>query len=97
MVAKLRERDIQLVVLAGCMVIFTNELVDAYPNAIMNVHPALIPSFCGKACHHAVVVDRAAVEVESRGQLGGAGAAMLGNDQRSALLGIQSVVESCLP
>ena len=30
------------------MVIFTNELVDAYPNAIMNVHPALIPSFCGK-------------------------------------------------
>ena len=25
-----------------------NELVDTYPNAIMNVHPALIPSFCGK-------------------------------------------------
>ena len=48
MVAKLQELDIQLVVLAGCMVIFTNELVDAYPNAIMNVHPALIPSFCGK-------------------------------------------------
>ncbi len=48
MVAKLQELDIQLVVLAGCMVIFTNELVDTYPNAIMNVHPALIPSFCGK-------------------------------------------------
>ena len=48
MVAKLKELNIQLVVLAGCMVIFTNELVDAYPNAIMNVHPALIPSFCGK-------------------------------------------------
>ena len=48
MVAKLKELDIQLVVLAGCMVIFTNELVEAYPNAIMNVHPALIPSFCGK-------------------------------------------------
>ena len=48
MVEKLRELDIQLVVLAGCMVIFTSELVDAYPNAIMNVHPALIPSFCGK-------------------------------------------------
>ena len=48
MVAKLKELDIQLVVLAGCMVIFTNELVDTYPNAIMNVHPALIPSFCGK-------------------------------------------------
>ena len=48
MVAKLKELDIQLVVLAGCMVIFTNELVEAYPNSIMNVHPALIPSFCGK-------------------------------------------------
>ena len=29
------------------MVIFTRELADAYPNAVMNVHPALIPSFCG--------------------------------------------------
>jgi len=48
MVEKLRQLDIQLVVLAGCMVIFTSELVEAYPNAIMNVHPALIPSFCGK-------------------------------------------------
>ena len=48
MVEKLRELDIHLVVLAGCMVIFTRELVEAYPNAIMNVHPALIPSFCGK-------------------------------------------------
>jgi len=48
MVEKLRELDIQLVVLAGCMVIFTHELVEAYPSAIMNVHPALIPSFCGK-------------------------------------------------
>ena len=43
----LRKLEIDLVVLAGCMVIFTGELVQAYPNAIMNVHPALIPSFCG--------------------------------------------------
>ena len=28
--------------------IFTEELTNAYPNAIINVHPALIPSFCGK-------------------------------------------------
>jgi len=48
LVKKLKELDIQLVVLAGCMIIFTQELVDAYPNAIMNVHPALIPSFCGQ-------------------------------------------------
>ncbi len=47
MVEKLQELQIDLVVLAGCMVIFTEELVKAYPNAIINVHPALIPSFCG--------------------------------------------------
>lgn len=47
MVAKLQQLNIDLVVLAGCMVVFTEELVQAYPNAIMNVHPALIPSFCG--------------------------------------------------
>ena len=47
LVELLKGLDIDLVVLAGCMIIFTQELVDAYPNAIMNVHPALIPSFCG--------------------------------------------------
>ena len=48
LVEMLRELKIDLVVLAGCMTIFTQELVDAYPNAIMNVHPALSPSFCGQ-------------------------------------------------
>ena len=48
LVEKLKELGIDLVVLAGCMIIFTQELVDAFPNAIMNVHPALIPSFCGQ-------------------------------------------------
>ena len=44
----LQKLNIDLVVLAGCMIIFTQELVDAYPNAVINVHPALIPSFCGE-------------------------------------------------
>ena len=48
LVEMLRKLQVDLVVLAGCMIIFTQELVDAYPNAIMNVHPALIPSFCGQ-------------------------------------------------
>ena len=48
LVEKLKTLNIDLVVLAGCMIIFTEELVEAYPNAIMNVHPALIPAFCGK-------------------------------------------------
>ena len=48
LVDMLKDMNIDLIVLAGCMIIFTQELVDAYPNAIMNVHPALIPSFCGE-------------------------------------------------
>ena len=47
LVAQLRALDIDLVVLAGFMHILTEEMVAAYPNAILNVHPALIPSFCG--------------------------------------------------
>ena len=51
LVEKLKELQIDLVVLAGCMVIFTEELVKTYPNAVINVHPALIPSFCGEGCY----------------------------------------------
>lgn len=59
LVETLRELDIDLVVLAGCMVIFTEELVQAYPNAIMNVHPALIPSFCGAGYYGLHVHEKA--------------------------------------
>ena len=33
--------------LAGCLVVIPQCIVDAYPNRIINIHPALIPSFCG--------------------------------------------------
>ena len=59
LVEKLKELEIDLVVLAGCMVIFTEELVRAYPNAIMNVHPALIPSFCGEGYYGLHVHEKA--------------------------------------
>ena len=36
-----------LIVLAGCLVVIPKEMVEAYPNRIINIHPALIPSFCG--------------------------------------------------
>ena len=39
---------IGLVVLSGFMTIFDEQLFDAFPYRIINVHPALIPSFCGK-------------------------------------------------
>ena len=51
LVDKLQELNTDLVVLAGFMVILTEEMVRAYPNAILNVHPALIPSFCGKGAY----------------------------------------------
>ena len=47
LVDKLRELNIGLVVLAGFLHILTGEMVAAFPNAILNVHPALIPSGCG--------------------------------------------------
>ena len=60
LVKMLQDLHIDLVVLAGCMIIFTQELVDAYPNAIMNVHPALIPSFCGEG-HYGLHVHEKAI------------------------------------
>lgn len=43
----LKQHDISLVVLAGFLCILGNELVSAYRDRIVNVHPSLIPSFCG--------------------------------------------------
>ena len=59
LVETLKELDIGLVVMAGFMVIITEELVDAYPNAILNIHPSLIPSFCGKGCYGLHVHEKA--------------------------------------
>ena len=60
LVERLRELDIGLVVLAGFLHILTEEMVQAYPNAILNVHPALIPSFCG-AGYYGLRVHEAAL------------------------------------
>ncbi|MBE6681820.1 MAG: phosphoribosylglycinamide formyltransferase [Ruminococcaceae bacterium] len=44
----LDENKIDLIVLAGFMTILTEHFTSKYPKRIINVHPALIPSFCGK-------------------------------------------------
>ena len=44
----LEENEIEFVVFAGFMTILSENFVKRYPNRIINVHPALIPSFCGK-------------------------------------------------
>lgn len=43
----LQSYQVDLVVLAGCLVVIPEIMVKAYPNRIINIHPALIPSFCG--------------------------------------------------
>lgn len=42
---------VDLIVLAGCLLKIPEELIAAYPNRIINIHPALIPSFCGKGMY----------------------------------------------
>lgn len=60
LVSILKRHNVDLVVLAGYMKIISPAFVKAYENAIINVHPALIPSFCGKGfygmhVHEAVI------------------------------------------
>lgn len=59
LVELLHKLDIQLVVMAGFMTIVTGELFQAYENAVINVHPSLIPSFCGKGCYGLHVHEKA--------------------------------------
>ena len=47
-VSLLEENGIQLIVLAGFMAILSEKFTSRYPERIINIHPSLIPSFCGK-------------------------------------------------
>ena len=47
LLAAIQSYHVDLVVLAGCLVVIPEIMVKAYPNRIINIHPALIPSFCG--------------------------------------------------
>ena len=46
--AVLREHGIEVIILAGFMTILTEGFTSCYPKRILNVHPSLIPSFCGE-------------------------------------------------
>ena len=58
-VDELQSLQVYLVALAGFLHILTGEIVAAYPNAILNVHPALIPSFCGAGAYGLHVHEQA--------------------------------------
>ncbi len=57
----LYEEYADLVVLAGFMTILDEKIIKAYPYKIINVHPALIPSFCGKG-YYGLRVHEAALD-----------------------------------
>lgn len=65
--AELRKRNIDLVILAGFLSLVPKSLIEAYPNRIINIHPALLPKFGGKGMYgdrvHSAVI--AAGEKES--------------------------------
>ena len=48
LISLLEENGIQLIILAGFMCILSEAFTSRYPKRIINVHPSLIPSFCGK-------------------------------------------------
>ena len=53
------EAEIDLVVLAGFLVIIPYEMVEKFRNRIINVHPSLVPSFCGTGCYGLKVHEKA--------------------------------------
>lgn len=58
--AVLEENQIDLIVLAGFMSILSENFTAAYPKRIINIHPSLIPSFCGKG-YYGLKVHEAAL------------------------------------
>ncbi|MBO5851298.1 MAG: phosphoribosylglycinamide formyltransferase [Clostridia bacterium] len=55
----LKENDIDLVVLAGFLCILSKDFINAFKNRIINVHPSLIPSFCGDGYYGLKVHEKA--------------------------------------
>lgn len=71
LVRELKARDVGLVCLAGFMRILSGPLIDAYPNAILNIHPALLPAFPGvdaprQAFEHGVKITGVTVHLVTR-------------------------------
>jgi len=57
----LSDYSIDLIILAGYMTILSKDFVSRYPNRIINIHPSLIPSFCGKG-FYGLKVHQAALD-----------------------------------
>lgn len=59
LIQRLQEENIELIVLAGYLAIVSDKLIDLYKNKIINIHPSLIPSFCGPGYYGIHVHEKA--------------------------------------
>ena len=59
LIGVLKEADIDMIVLAGFMSILSDYFINEYRDRMINVHPSLIPSFCGKGCYGLHVHEKA--------------------------------------
>lgn len=59
LIKTLEENNIEIIVLAGFMCILSENFTSKYANRIINVHPSLIPSFCGKGFYGLTVHEKA--------------------------------------
>ena len=60
-IKELKNHDVELVVLAGYLKILSSNFIETYRNKIINIHPSLIPSFCGKG-YYGLKVHEAAID-----------------------------------
>ena len=60
-IEELKSHGVELVVLAGYLKILTSKFIEEYRNRIINIHPSLIPSFCGKG-YYGIKVHEEAVK-----------------------------------
>lgn len=62
LISHFKSRNVDLIILAGFMVILSAKFTEAFKNKIMNIHPSLIPSFCGKGFYglkvHEAVLEK---------------------------------------
>ncbi|HYL72242.1 MAG TPA: formyltransferase family protein, partial [Candidatus Dormibacteraeota bacterium] len=77
MLARLRDAGVRLVVCAGYARLLSDEFLDAFPDAILNVHPSLLPAFAGgmhaveDALAHGVKVTGCTIQLLEHGEADG--------------------------
>lgn len=59
LLAAVQEKSPELIVLAGFLVVLPKQMIQAYQNKIINIHPSLIPAFCGTGCYGLKVHEKA--------------------------------------